>query len=136
MAAGSSRTISFHAPGGDIMAGIRLGEIIRKARFSSAVGRSMHLSDPFDNYSYKTAKCAGACPLAFAGGVDRSYRAQDRFGFGSLQAESTSSVASYLKRMGINPAVLQSPGMADHLSMENARQMRVINYPKVTKPKA
>lgn len=136
MAAGSSKIISFHSPGGDITAGIKLGEIIRKARLSTDVGHSVHLSDPFDNFSYKSADCAGACALAFVGGIDRSYRAGDRFGFGVLQADAAPSISSYLKRMGINPAVLQSPGITDRLPVASARQMRIINHPEITKPKA
>jgi hypothetical protein len=126
IAINSIPTIQLHSPGGDIAAGIKLGEMIRKARLNTEIGRSFHLDEAFDNYSYKSATCTSACALAFLGGVGRAYRAQDRYAFGSTDPAATSD---YVKRMGLDPAALHDLANADRIPVAQAQRTQIIFTP-------
>jgi hypothetical protein len=123
----SSRIIMLHSPGGDVAAGISLGQMIRKARFNTEIGRTVHLSEAFDNYAYKTAACLSACALAFLGGVDRAYRKQDTYAFGPDVTAQTPGLASYLDRMGVASATLRETSKAERIPMALAQQLRVVS---------
>jgi hypothetical protein len=65
-------TIYLNSPGGDLMAGIKLGELIRAQGFDAAVGKSVPsvVTASFRDISEGT--CASACAYAFLGGVSRT----------------------------------------------------------------
>jgi hypothetical protein len=64
--------IYLNSPGGDLISGIKLGEVIRARGFSTAVGRSVP-SVGADHFEELTGgKCASACAYAFFGGIDRA----------------------------------------------------------------
>jgi hypothetical protein len=116
-----TRLLSLHSAGGDITAALELGELIRKARFNTLIGRSMPLDDPgrgMAAYDYKVSVCTAACAYAFLGGVTRSYRKTDVYGLpgpgsdGSASAADpqgfSASLATYIEKMGADPQVLQA----------------------------
>lgn len=71
-----SRVI-LHSPGGDLLAGLELGLLFRKAGLSTQVGHTIKL-DMEEDYPCRTLEthvddgiCASACAYAFLGGVAR-----------------------------------------------------------------
>lgn len=129
--AASSNMIELHSPGGDPAAGLKLGEMIRNARYATRVGRAIHLADAFDNYRYKEARCVGACALAFLGGVDRAYGDDDFYAFGSgISGSGTpAGLAAYLRRMGADPTALRDTAKAERVTVAMARAKRIIFKP-------
>jgi hypothetical protein len=118
-----SKQLDLHSPGGNLMAGLTLGEMIRKAGYNTSIGHSMPLDGAMNNYSYKNAVCASACAYAFLGGVSRSYGKNDLYGvhrFGSTgkpvsgdDAQLVSGIiANYIERMGASQAILQAASNA------------------------
>ena len=76
-------TVKFNSPGGNLLAGIKLGEMIRSAGLFTAVGKTVGEQSSFDTDTikeqipdglrYKALEgiCASACVYAFVGGVTR-----------------------------------------------------------------
>ena len=66
--------VSLNSPGGDLRAGLRLGEMIRQAgtRTSVAATKPMDQSGPTSWHESDDGMCASGCAFAFMGGVDRS----------------------------------------------------------------
>jgi hypothetical protein len=123
---GTIHDIAFHSPGGSLMAGLQLGEIIRKAGFNTTIGNSIPLQG-FDRvmgvYTFDHGICASACAYAFLGGVTRSYGEKDLYGLhrfgtevGSISGDEaqvmTSILAQYIERMGANQAILGEASIA------------------------
>jgi hypothetical protein len=65
-------TIYLNSPGGELLAGIKLGELIRAKGFSTAVGKSVPSNANADYRDITGGKCASACVYAFLGGVSRT----------------------------------------------------------------
>ena len=69
---GPGRTeVYLNSPGGNLIAGLQLGELIRKYQFGTYVGRS--IPDPTGSVIERDepGRCASACSFAFLGGVWR-----------------------------------------------------------------
>lgn len=66
---GQNLTVMLNSPGGDVIAGLRLGRAFRQHGFNTQVGRSQRL--PQGGYQMHTGDCASACTFAFLGGVER-----------------------------------------------------------------
>lgn len=66
---GQGLTVVLHSPGGDVIAGLRLGRDIRAFGFNTQVGRAQLL--PAGGHSMRQGDCASACTFAFLGGVKR-----------------------------------------------------------------
>lgn len=63
--------VHFHSPGGNLIAGIRMGEIIRRYGIWTTVSRTER--EPGVRYTVSAAgECHSACVYAFAGGVRRT----------------------------------------------------------------
>jgi hypothetical protein len=65
-------TIYLNSPGGDLMAGIKLGELIRVQGFNAAVGKSVPSDVTASFRDISEGRCASACAYAFLGGVSRT----------------------------------------------------------------
>jgi hypothetical protein len=67
--------VRFNSPGGDLLAGLKLGELIRQHGFDTAVGKTPgRIAEGGVVWTEKEdaeAICASACVFAFAGGVRR-----------------------------------------------------------------
>lgn len=102
--AGAKR-VNFHSPGGSVSDAIAMGQAIRKANLATTM--------------VENAYCASSCPLAFAGGVERTAAARSWIGVhqvytlpseqGSLHdglanAQSISAECQdHLVQMGVDP---------------------------------
>lgn len=104
---GYVRTVVLHSPGGSLTDALSMGRLIREKKFATAV----------ENGKY----CASACPLLFAGGVDRRAGAKAAIGVhraisiggdslgerdGMADGQRVSALAqTYLREMGVDLAV-------------------------------
>ena len=139
-----SKDLHLHSLGGNLMAGLRLGEMIRKAGMNTMVGRSIPLEGITNIFSYDSATCASACAYAFLGGVTRDYGDRDFFGLHRFGVDGkaisgddaqviSSIISAYIQRMGIDQAVLRAAASAPfengvyRLPVALAKRMRVIS---------
>ncbi len=94
-----------NSPGGNLVEGLRIGQLVRNLGFDTMVGAREE----------QPALCASACAYAFAGGVNRYFDDKDnrlglhQFAEGGAEALSTDSaqrisglLVSYLTEMGVN----------------------------------
>lgn len=135
-----TKNIYFHSLGGDLSAGMKLGEIIRKAGYNTLIDRWIPL-DGMEAYDYKNPASVAACALAFLGGVTRFYDKDDRYVLPQLSVagpnpgDQARRAAHYLERMGVNPSILQASSNAvaegDIFNVPAAlgRQMKIIYDP-------
>lgn len=93
--------VLFESPGGNLMAGLRMGETIRRMGYSTGVAPG--------------TRCASACALAWLGGVSRFMSARSIVGFhaaynpddGSVNAPANALVGAYAASLGLSrPAIL------------------------------
>jgi len=115
-----TRIIELHSAGGDVMAGMKLGEMIRSAGYSTSIGRSIPLEGgAMEYHAYKDAVCTSACAYAFMGGLSRKYSQKDILALPRLGVKGNSlagadpqtmsaTLASYIAKMGADPDVLQA----------------------------
>ncbi|MFK7793530.1 MAG: hypothetical protein AB8B88_12770 [Devosiaceae bacterium] len=66
---GQQLTVMLNSPGGDVIAGLRLGREFRDQGFNTQVGLSQRL--PAGGYEMRKGDCASACTFAFLGGINR-----------------------------------------------------------------
>lgn len=110
----SHATVYFDSIGGDLLAGIELGEHIRKAGFNTAIGKA--------GASYGRAgigKCQSSCVLSYAAGYYRFAEHGSSIGIHRFYRKSSgvqdldvgqllsAAVTSYLIRMGTDPALFE-----------------------------
>jgi hypothetical protein len=62
----SSVAVVLDSPGGDLAAGMMLGEMLRQGGWNTTVGASYHFQG-----TARVALCTSACVYAFVGGVNR-----------------------------------------------------------------
>src|SRR6516164_3633218 len=79
------KRLRINSPGGNLLAGIRLGEMLRAGGFATEVGFDLldHGAHPaFGNRASKRIPgiCASACAYMFLGGVERTISAGSKFG--------------------------------------------------------
>jgi hypothetical protein len=145
----SKITIYLNSPGGDLMAGMKLGELIRAKGLDTAVGTSV--PDGFGFSKIVQGGCASACAYAFLGGVSRT--AKDReIGVHQFYNEATINdpsgklfssldlsvnqlisalVIDYVFRMGADPRVVSiasatPPGGMHFFTQGELRELKVI----------
>lgn len=142
---GLGLTVVFSSPGGDVIAGLRLGREIREQGFNTQVGFPQRL--PRGGYSMRTGDCASACTFAFFGGVER-YADDDvigvhRFYPGNLEPDNRvilrpgdEAVAAMIKvyaiDMGVDGAFIDMsldvpPADMRYLSNDELRGYAVVN---------
>ncbi|MFL1449295.1 hypothetical protein ACI77O_12940 [Pseudomonas tritici] len=131
-------TIYLNSIGGDLQAGLELGEFIRSTGFNTAIGKR--------GVAYGKAQagsCQSACLMTFAGGVYRF--ADERAFFGIHRAYSTTvgsqdlalgqvlsaAITGYLIRMGVDPDLFQRMVSAgarpQKLSVIEAAALNLVN---------
>ena len=96
--------IYLNSKGGDLLAGLELGRMIRSEKLNTSLGRP--------DFNNDGAACDGACPLAFLGGVDRDDFAKGvavPFGIqrvtGDPIAVDEQSLRDYITKMGASDKV-------------------------------
>lgn len=144
--AGATRQISFHSPGGNLMAGLQLGQAVRRAGYNTTIGHSVPLDGSMQVWSGRRAHCLSACAYAFLGGVTRDFGEGDTYGIhrfgtrtgklGGDDAQVVSGlVAQYVQSMGVDVSVFSVASTAafedgmHRLDPATAKRMRVIFDP-------
>ena len=141
-----SRNLYLHSSGGDLMAGLELGRMIREAGMNTVISRTIQLEGLTRVYSYQNSYCASACAYAFLGGVTRSYGGDSQYGIhrfgkaaGTISGDDaqviSSIVAKYIESMGVDLSVfvLASTSSFERdifwVPMSLGKQMRIIYDP-------
>ena len=147
-------TIYLHSRGGNLMAGLQLGEMIRKNDFNTQIGRTIDLEGGFtygtvhiqEPYEYPVAYCMSACAYAFLGGASRSYSSKDIYGIhrfgvrkGTVSGDEaqliSSFVAKYIQDMGVDLSVFELASETDfehdiyRVPTDLAKKMKIIYDP-------
>jgi hypothetical protein len=73
-----NQRIAISSPGGNVLAGMKLGAIIRQHQFLTAVARSVKKDGAYS--ALAPGECASSCVFAFAVGIERSVVAPSRVG--------------------------------------------------------
>ena len=142
---GQALTVMLHSPGGDVIAGLRLGREIRALGFNTQVGLVQR--QPRGGYRLQPGDCASACTFAFLGGIKR-YAEDDvigvhRFFPGHLEPDNRvvlrpgdEAVAAMIKvyalDMGVDGAFIDRslavpPADMQYLSNAELRSLAVVN---------
>lgn len=131
-------TIYINSVGGDLQAGLQLGEYIRKAGFNTAIGkRGLAYGKP------TPGSCQSACLMTFAGGVYRFAEPKSFFGIHRFFKRSSDSqdlalgqvlsaaITGYLLRMGVSPVLFErmatSGSTPQQLSVAEATRLNLVN---------
>lgn len=141
-----SKNMFIHSPGGNLIAGLDLGKLIRQAKIDTYIGRSIPLEGMMSAYDYQSAYCMSSCAYAFMGGITRHFNDNDIFGihrFGVSQGTISSDdaqvissiVAKYVESMGVDVSVLGLASLTPfendmyRVSVNEAKRMRIIFDP-------
>jgi hypothetical protein len=129
------------SPGGSLMAGMKLGKVIRDYELFTYIGKDEN------QHKYETAspgECYSACALAFLGGSYRFYMEGSEYGVhrfhSSTRAGNDSDTAQivsamivqYIRDMGVDPelfTVMSHAGSTDlvRLSRADMERLHVVN---------
>jgi hypothetical protein len=131
-------TIYINSVGGDLQAGLELGEFIRKAGFNTAIGkRGTEYGKP------SPGSCQSACLMTFAGGVYRFAEPLTFFGIHRFYSRTagdadlalgqvlSAAITGYLLRMGVSPVLFErmvnAGATPQKLSVPEATQLNLVN---------
>lgn len=112
--------IALHSLGGDLLAGIKLGELIRETGATTMIAETIQETGLGLEHIETTVPgiCASACAFAFMGGVERLVSDEDRLGVHQFYSANDEAVGSELVqalvgltlihalRMGIDAGVI------------------------------
>jgi hypothetical protein len=84
-------TLVMNSPGGSLMGGLALGELIRSRGFNTHVERAVN--GPDGKVAFADGICASACAYAFLGGSRRSVGLRGKYGLHQISSSSGQSVA-------------------------------------------
>lgn len=131
-------TIYLNSVGGDLQAGMVLGEFIRSAGFNTAIGRRG------ESYGKPIpGSCQSACLMTFAGGVYRFADANTYFGIHRFYSRSSTTqdlavgqvisaaITGYLMRLGVSPALFErmvnAGATPQKLAVDEALKLNLVN---------
>lgn len=134
---GKSIIVNLHSPGGSLIAGIQIGRIIRAAGAFTNIGRG----------DAKPGECYSSCAFAFLGGTFRYMSKGSVYGVHQASTSApemdslalgqviSASIASYIKDMGVDPALLglnvkAGPDEIYILNSKELTDLRVVYYGK------
>lgn len=116
--------VYFNSLGGDLVASVELGQLIRSRGFSTRVGRKGSSGTALPG------RCESGCPLAFAGGKFRFLERESRMGVHqfyrasgqqpndlSLAQVASALIAKHLDEMGVSLSLMEKMASADSSSM-------------------
>lgn len=95
-----SATVVFESPGGNLLAGLKIGETIRSRGMTTVVGAN--------------STCASACAIAWLGGTTRYLSSAGRLGFHAASGQDGVSgggnalVGAYMAKLGLNQEAIYS----------------------------
>jgi len=131
-------TIYINSVGGDLHAGMELGEFIRREGFNTAIGRKGH------SYGKPVpGSCQSACLMTFAGGVYRFADPNTFFGIHRFYSRSataqdlalgqvvSAAITGYLMRLGVSPALFErmvnAGATPQRLAVDEALKLNLAN---------
>ncbi|MGJ5222066.1 hypothetical protein ACQR1Q_34955 [Bradyrhizobium oligotrophicum] len=154
--------VRLHSPGGNLAAGIALGELFRQKGVTTEVGSSAALSEALQKglYDRSTGICASACAYAFLGGVERVLDENGKLGFHRFYQENalaqpsaklltgqdlgtaqmlTAALMLYTVKMGVDAKLVAlassaGPDEMHWISQADAQLLRVVYQPHAYKP--
>ncbi len=116
---GSPYHLVLHSPGGSLLAGIRLGELIRETGATTMIGETVSMGAEYGNAKETVpGVCASACAFAFMGGQERYVDDLDQLGVHQFYSADDTAVDSeivqalvgysliHTLRMGIDAGVI------------------------------
>lgn len=131
-------TIYLNSIGGDLQAGLELGEFIRKTGFNTAIGKR---GDAYGKPAQ--GSCQSACLMTFAGGVYRFAEPRTFFGIHRFYARTagaedlalgqviSAAITGYLLRMGVSTALFEKMVNAgaspQKLPVDEALKLNLVN---------
>lgn len=138
----TSATVYLDSPGGDLLAGIAIGKLIRKWGFSTGV-MPRNLPEGMDN-----GICYSACVLIYSGGVYRSLSPKSKIGVHRFSRDTTtksdldlaqvlsSRIIKYLVEMGIDVGLFErmsntGKNRIDVISLQDALRLKLVNNGKL-----
>lgn len=147
--------ITFNSPGGDLLAGIELGRMIREAGLDTAVGRTLfRVSGRFDQ-RVAGGTCDSACAYAFLGGLRRTAD-PEALGFHQFYRTSDSTrdaaeifasetglsidqliqglVVAYVADMGVDARLVTAASMASGSEILTLTQHDIYELNVLTRP--
>lgn len=147
----SGLRICFNSPGGDLVASLQLGQLIRKLALDTCLASTYDRVIPgtFGEQEtfVKNVVCASACAFAFLGGINRSVEDGSRYGIhqfykqaGNIGDGATQAtmviLASYMEQMGVDRSLLDAASIVPSkkiywVPIDDLRQLRVDNMTPV-----
>ena len=145
-------TVVFNSEGGNLIAGLELGRIIRAKNLSTEVAKTYNLEGDASHLEEKSEGiCYSACAYAFLGGVDREVTAGEigfhQFYSASGKSEATMKlekegfstdqllsgiISEYLSDMGVSGQILGFASTQDKNSLYFPSEQELIAYDIVT----
>ncbi|WP_261526400.1 hypothetical protein [Burkholderia multivorans] len=131
-------TVFFNSPGGNLLAGLEIGRLLRRQNATTYVGTYTN------NFTPGPGSCFSACALAFLGGIYRFIPESSKYGVHRASLPSPSrddfsngqliaaAVGSYIRGMGVDPALVEltmsaGPSGIYMLSRAELEQLKVVN---------
>lgn len=131
-------TVNLDSPGGDLLAGIEIGKIIRKNSFHTSVDNNEK------NVEDSNAICYSACVLIYAGGVSRSLQSGAKIGVHRFSRNFSSEedldlaqvisarVIKYLVEMGVDVKLFERMSKTakddiDVIELQDALRLKLVN---------
>jgi hypothetical protein len=144
--------ILFNSPGGDAIAGLDLGRLIRRYGFNTDVGFTLRFGPGMDVSG--TGECASACAYAYLGGVNRELRKGSSLGYhdfeilpkaetdeasdgemsdAEIESTMTRYIAAYLELMGVDRKLLEIAEATDPSELyqpdsEELRELGILKH--------
>jgi len=133
--------IHLDSPGGNLVAGIELGRLIRKFGFNTSINKQTS-----DVYTFEKSECFSACAMTFLGGSFRYISEGSLYGVHRFYNDSKTSkndldtgqilntlITNYIIEMGVNPSLLNLIIQADKnqmyiLSSKELQSLNVVNF--------
>lgn len=133
-------TVYFNSFGGDLLAGIKIGKIIREYQFNTSIGKV----DKTSTLGVKEGECYSSCVFAFSGGKYRYMNDKDVIGVHRFyrdyaketdleEAQVVSAVIiNFLREMEIDLSLfdrmaLTSKNMVNIISKDEALRLKLVN---------
>jgi len=131
--------VYFDSPGGHVVEAMDLGRELRNRGFATSVGVRMNGAA-----APRAGRCYSACPIAYAGGVQRSLEPGSVLGThraansvpvpdeAAFQEVVTGQVKDYLVQMGVSPALVAIMSAVPHdtirvLPADEAARLGLVN---------
>ena len=143
MASSDGADVYINSPGGNLLAGMQIGRLIRRAGANTHIGTLV--ADPSrsiggkQSVKYLPGNCLSACGLAFLGGVYRYGIKEGKYGVHRFSSSSepkssdmdaaqiiSAAVGTYIREMDVDP------GLFDLMVQEGKDDIRILSDAEMT----